>query len=221
MATVPPPPEERSNKRACCLRCQRPPRVCYCASLPPEPLATVHTHVLVVQHRHEKRHRSAISSVPVLAQVLTDQHVTVVTVDDVGLGASGTSQELNSLLYHVSDLHGDVKFDCVFVLFPDAAAKTLNAGLITSLAPVSAPVPEARSPVGTVQPIRRTLLVVIDGTWTEAKKLVFHARTRLDALATQRRAMDTVFEFLCLENSDDDRDEATPPRQSIYGDLRR
>lgn len=214
MATV---ATERNSKRASCVRCERPPRVCYCASLPPQPLATIHTHVLIVQHRHEKRHRNAISSVPVLAQVLHNDAVTVATVDDAGLGAPGTNHELDRLLYHVTDDdNGDVKFDCVFVLFPDATAKTLNADLMASLVPSSPGSAQEAQPPASIVSSRRTLLVVIDGTWTEAKKIVFHARGHLNALANQRRAMDRIFEFVCLEN-----DASMSPRQSIYGDLRR
>uniref|UniRef100_K3W5C5 tRNA-uridine aminocarboxypropyltransferase n=1 Tax=Globisporangium ultimum (strain ATCC 200006 / CBS 805.95 / DAOM BR144) TaxID=431595 RepID=K3W5C5_GLOUD len=219
MATTALPPKRREN----CARCRRPPRVCYCAALPLRLLPTVHTHVLVVQHEHEKHHRTAISSVPVLTQVV--ENVTVVTVsDDVAAGGlgPGTQEDLDRLLYNADD-DDAMTFESVLVLFPDATAKTLNDALVESIGLEASPpvvlelstndhasVPSSLS----AKKPHKCLLVVIDGTWTEAKKIVFHNRVHLDKLAQSRRQAGRHFDFVCL-------DADNVPKQSLYGDLRR
>ncbi|KAG3008813.1 hypothetical protein PC119_g14133 [Phytophthora cactorum] len=133
-------------RRDACGRCKRPQRVCYCASLPDDPLATASTHVLVLQHQHEKRRRAAISSVPVLAQTIAN--VTLVTVDETCDCGPGKDERLDALLY---DEGGDHRFDTAMVLFPDEHAQPLSDGVETEA--------------------KRVLLIVIDGTWKEAKKI--------------------------------------------------
>ncbi|KAF1313528.1 Protein kinase, partial [Globisporangium splendens] len=218
MAATASPPKRREN----CARCRRPPRVCYCAALPAQLLPTAHTHVLIVQHEHEKRHRTAISSVPVLMQVV--ENVTVVAVsDDVAAGGlgPGINEDLDRLLYNVDD--DAMAFESVMVLFPDATAKTLNDVLVESIdlepSPPAVPVPSTsdNASVSSSLPTKKPhkfLLVVIDGTWTEAKKIVFHNRMHLDKLAQTRREADHHFDFVCL-------DADNVPKQSLYGDLRR
>lgn len=227
-AALPPPAKRR---RESCARCLRPPRVCYCAALPPQPLATRGAHVLILQHRHEKRHRNAISSVPVLTHVLDAASATVVTVDDTG-AAPGTSDALDRLLFATAT--DAVPFERVLVLFPDASAKTLTPELLTSLAsPASSS--RASNSIDARDAALQTLLVVIDGTWTEAKKIVYHSRAHLEALAALRRARDLAFEFICLDDDSNDSVAAacgaepstgsasasSVPRTSIYGELRR
>ncbi|CAI5746791.1 unnamed protein product [Peronospora destructor] len=128
--------------REACTRCKRPPRICYCAWLPDEGLATKRTHVLVLQHTHEKRRRAAISSVPILTQTLED--VTLVIVDDDCDCGPGMNEELDVLLYG----GGDDKFDEAMILFPDEHAQPLGA---TSCS------------VENIDITKRVLLLVIDG----------------------------------------------------------
>ncbi|OWZ00905.1 Protein kinase, partial [Phytophthora megakarya] len=173
-------------RREACDRCKRPPRVCYCASLPASPLVTT-SHVLILQHEHEKKKRAAISSVPVLAQTL--EQVTVVTVDDCDCGP-GANAELDALLYN-----GD-SFDTAMVLFPDEHAQ--------SLSPPTDQV-ERRA--------KRVLLIVIDGTWKEAKKIARRNRQHWEKAAKDWEARGARLEYVCL-----DSEEA---KRSIYGDLRR
>ncbi|TYZ63834.1 hypothetical protein PybrP1_001430, partial [[Pythium] brassicae (nom. inval.)] len=194
-----------------CPRCRRPPRVCYCADLPPAPLRALATHVLVLQHRHEQRRRAAISSVPIIAHVLVP--TTVVAVDDAGVGP-GSSEALDRLLFDGAA----AAFERVFVLFPDAAAKTLNAELLAGIDAKTLADSRGGGGRGTEEAPPSTLLVVLDGTWTEAKKVLFHSRPHFDALAGQRRSLGRTFEFVCLDLSDA---ESATPLPNIYGDLRR
>ncbi|KAE9333670.1 hypothetical protein PF008_g14328 [Phytophthora fragariae] len=194
--------EDPSTKREACVRCRRPPRVCYCASLPVHPLATELTHVLVLQHEHEKRRRAAISSVPVLAQTL--ENVTLVTVDgncDCGPGADA---RLDALLY---DEGGDCRFDAAMVLFPDEHARPLTGG-------------EAGG--RSVDAAQRVLLVVLDGTWKEAKKIARRNRAHWEKAARDWDARGARLHYVCLDSDESAADAATaPPKRSIYGDLRR
>lgn len=198
-----------------CPRCRRPPRVCYCSALPAKPLATTNTHVLILQHQHEKRHRNAISSVPVLAHVL--ENVTVVSVSDESGGGPGVDDQLDSLLYNVNGDGRDSVYESVFILFPDATAKTLNGELLASLT-LTSPSPSSLAAASRTNQealsTPRILLVAIDGTWTEAKKIVFHNRMHFETLAQQRRSQGLHFEYVCLEAD-------SGVTQSIYGDLRR
>ena len=61
--------EERSREaRETCNRCQRPPTLCVCQSLPEKPIITS-THVLILQHPRERR-RKSLSTTPLVNLVL-------------------------------------------------------------------------------------------------------------------------------------------------------
>lgn len=61
--------EERSREaRETCNRCQRPPALCVCQSLPEKPIITS-THVLILQHPRERR-RKSLSTTPLVNLVL-------------------------------------------------------------------------------------------------------------------------------------------------------
>lgn len=189
---------EPSGRREHCARCSRPPLVCYCASLPLAPLRTKRTQVLVLQHPHEKRHRQAISSVPVLSQVL--QTADVVTV-------AGNSPSSLSPVALEKLINGKQSYEALLILFPDANAHTLNQEFVQTIAAEEKTSGESHEPA-------RVLLIVIDGTWTEAKKIMFHYRVVFESLAQQWRQCDRMFAYVCLEDT-------SAPRSSIYGELRR
>ncbi|KAG2787789.1 hypothetical protein Pcac1_g3298 [Phytophthora cactorum] len=174
-------------RRDACGRCKRPQRVCYCASLPDDPLATASTHVLVLQHQHEKRRRAAISSVPVLAQTIAN--VTLVTVDETCDCGPGKDERLDALLY---DEGGDHRFDTAMVLFPDEHAQPLSDGVETEA--------------------KRVLLIVIDGTWKEAKKIAHRNKKHWQKAAKDWETRGARLQYVCLDNE---------LKRSIYGDLRR
>jgi hypothetical protein len=210
--------EGEQPKRAACERCGRPPRACYCTSLPSREVRTAVTRVLVLQHEREQRRRQAISSVPVLRRVL-EQDVDIVRVAehcDCGVGADA---RLDDLLYAE-----DAGFDAALVLFPDAQAKLLDAELLDELGLV-ADREQAQSTVGAVDG-HRLLLVVIDGTWTEAKKIAFHNRDHWAKAAESWRRRGKLFEYVCLGADTSTERVAEAPSLfqtsgSIYGDLRR
>ncbi|KAG1703517.1 hypothetical protein DVH05_007464 [Phytophthora capsici] len=174
-------------RRNVCSKCKRPPRVCYCVSLPDEPLAAEYTHVLVLQHEHEKKRRAAISSVPVLAQTLAD--VTLVTVrEDCDCGP-GVDERLDALLYEDG---GDRRFDTALVLFPDEYAQPLVASKETER--------------------KKVLLIVIDGTWKQAKKIARRNREHWGKAAKAWEERGAKLQYICLNHDG---------KRSIYGDLRR
>ncbi|KAI9981551.1 hypothetical protein PInf_009304 [Phytophthora infestans] len=175
------------TRRDVCDRCKRPLRVCYCASLPNEPLATKSTHVVVLQHQHEKRRRAAISSVPLLAQTI--ENVTLVTVDEACDCGPGKNEQLDAFLY---DEGGDDTFDTAMILFPDEHAQPLGEG------------------VG--RETQRVLLIVIDGTWKEAKKIAHRNKKHWEKAARDWEIRGAKLEYVCL---------AGELKRSIYGDLRR
>ncbi|POM67708.1 Protein Kinase [Phytophthora palmivora] len=147
---------------------------------------------------HERQRRAAISSVPVLAQTLAN--VTLVTVDDCDCGP-GVSDELDALLYG----GGDDRFDVAIVLFPDEHAQSLSV---------------TRGEVETR--VKRVLLIVIDGTWKEAKKIARRNREHWEKAARDWEARGASLHYVCLDNEEGvAEDGETMPKRSIYGDLRR
>lgn len=208
--------QSKRLKRAACERCGRPPRACYCDSLPSRQVRTAVTRVLVLQHEREQRRRQALSSVPVLRLVL-ERDVDVVRVAEHCDCSVGADKRLDELLYAE-----DPGFDAALVLFPDAQAKLLDGELLGELG-LAGDRGQAPSSVGAVGD-HRVLLVVIDGTWTEAKKIAFHNREHWAKAAENWRRRGKRFEYVCLGAGTTTERGAEGPSQSsgsIYGDLRR
>ncbi|KAJ0393607.1 hypothetical protein ATCC90586_009685 [Pythium insidiosum] len=178
-------------KRALCQRCGRPPVVCYCAALPEQPLNLRRTRVAVLQHTREQRQRQSISSVPVLANAF-DSSLCVLPVDVDGRREDDSS----STLATARTLH-----DQLLQQLPASAARSILVLFPTADAlPLTPPTHHADE--RDEEPT--TLLVAIDGTWTEAKKIVHH----LEALWTSLQVR-----FVTLATA--------PPSGSIYGELRK
>lgn len=70
--------------------------------------------------------------------------------------------------------------------------------------------------------VKRVLLVVIDGTWKEAKKIARRNREHWEKAARDWEARGAGLHYICLDSEEGAADAATaPPKRSIYGDLRR
>ena len=138
---------ERSRVgRETCKRCTRPPPLCVCQSLP-ENLIDTSTSVLILQHPNERR-RKSLSTVPLMPLVLKKCVVKV--------GYSFTPEQL------------DLVTDCLgrgqrpLLLFPGTDAISLDD----------------KNSVDDAQNILRDkehLLVLIDGTWSEAKGIMMRS----------------------------------------------
>ena len=159
------------------------------------------THVLVLQHKHENRRRAAISSVPVLTQTL--ENVTLVVVDDDCDCGPGVNEELDVLLYN----GGRDEFDAAMVLFPDKEAQPLGA---------------TRCGVEKLDTTKRVLLLVLDGTWKEAKKMARRNKEHWQQAAREWEARGASLQYICLNSQTSEEDAAiAPSKRSMYGDLRR
>jgi len=137
---------ERSRVgREICERCNRPPPLCVCQSLP-DKLIDTSTSVLILQHPRERR-RKSLSTVPLMPLVLEKCTVKV--------GYNFTREQL------------DLVTECLdagqkpLLLFPGPDAISLddynNADTVKSLQD------------------REQLLILIDGTWGEAKRMIMQS----------------------------------------------
>eukprot|EP00578_Thalassiosira_sp_NH16_P006319 CAMPEP_0181123112 /NCGR_PEP_ID=MMETSP1071-20121207/25702_1 /TAXON_ID=35127 /ORGANISM="Thalassiosira sp., Strain NH16" /LENGTH=259 /DNA_ID=CAMNT_0023208185 /DNA_START=210 /DNA_END=986 /DNA_ORIENTATION=+ len=137
---------ERSRVgRDMCERCNRPPPLCVCESLP-EQLVATSTSVLVLQHPRERR-RKSLSTVPLMPLVL--EKCTVKT------GYNFTPRDLGI----VSEcLPGGQK---PLLLFPGPDAISLDD--------------DANSDVVQHLQNKDQLLILIDGTWAEARRMIMQS----------------------------------------------
>eukprot|EP01043_Picozoa_sp_COSAG02_P032399 COSAG02_NODE_2163_length_9619_cov_7.068592_3_plen_352_part_00 len=157
-ATAPP------CRRAACEGCARPPAVCLCSALPVPRLRT-ETRVLILQHPKEAR-RKVVKTADLIALCLAESCCEIVTGKDFGsmldsLSRSGRPDERWLLLW------------------PGAEATP-----ITALAPGQS-CPSADLDSRWEQPSSRTTLVVLDGTWQQAKQIHALNKTALGALCIQ------------------------------------
>ncbi|KAI9919162.1 hypothetical protein PsorP6_011897 [Peronosclerospora sorghi] len=189
---------EIGARRATCGRCKRPLSVCYCSYLPQQRVQTKQTHVLVLQHEHENRRRAAISSVPVLTKTL--ENVTLATLNEACDCGPGVNDELDAFLYNERD--GNQAFDATMILFPAKHAQTLA---VTNM--------EAQIAK------KQVLLIVIDGTWKQAKKIVHRNQRHWEVAARDWNRRGASFQYVCLEKTNERGERATST--SIYGALRR
>ena len=161
-------------KRALCARCARPPVVCCCAALPTTALSCA-TRVVIVQHPKEAR--KAISSVPLIQLALGDA-CTVVVSDTVRFGLDDT---LDAALH-------DSRSSAL--LFPSATSTPLDGGRDggdrgDGGGDRGGGDGGGADGIGTAPrtgaPTISTLLLV-DGTWKQAKQMVQRSTACLDEI---------------------------------------
>ena len=154
--------------RSYCDACHRPGPQCLCATLPPSGRIGLATDVLVLQHPVEFR-RKTVSTVPVLGLVLENCRVLV---------GRSFGDELEGLI------DGAVEEGRTpLLLFPGEDAITLDEeGAAEELAR-SRLQRGLESPAGTgasSQTTARHLLILVDGTWTQAKRMLRHSPVLLE-----------------------------------------
>lgn len=134
--------ERQRGPRETCSRCSRPPDLCVCESLP-EKLITTSTTILVLQHPRERR-RKSLSTVPLMPLVLDNIEIKV-----------GFSFEIDDLELVKDFLASGRK---PLLLFPGKDAISLDRP------------PDGEKQRDIVERIQSEdqLLIVLDGTWSEA-----------------------------------------------------
>ncbi|WVZ76772.1 hypothetical protein U9M48_034643 [Paspalum notatum var. saurae] len=154
------------GRSVCHAGCGRPSRVCLCPHLPPSPLPTSTT-VVILHHPHALR-RNPLSTLPLLARCLANLHLVP--------GRRLASSSSPALLPPPSP-SGPVLF-----LYPSSAAADLATWC-------RATPPAARA---------RPTLLLLDGTWRQAKEMRAASGAFLASLGTVPVALpvdgDSMFE---------------------------
>ena len=164
-----------SNARAICPSCHRPPSSCVCAVLPPngEKIALPHVDVLILQHPTEFR-RKHVSTVPLIPLVLDGVKINVGRAFDY------------AFIKNILD-DAEAKGQTPLLLFPGPDAITLeDSRALEHLQSRSERLrcvlksdeneSETDGNFGAtstrINPSRKFLLILIDGTWTQAGSMV-------------------------------------------------
>ena len=175
--------ERRAHERAAanhardlCTHCHRPPVQCVCSCLPSKKIGGLQTDVLILQHPAEFR-RKTISTVPLLKLIL--ERVTIC------VGHKFDVMTLKPLQEAIS------KGDNLLVLFPGPDAISLDAPTTSTneQQPSCDPTRLLSSPIlgrsdddnNNKQEAddndrqRRNILILFDGTWTQARKMALES----------------------------------------------
>tara|TARA_B110000208_G_scaffold182092_1_gene233476 strand:- start:1854 stop:2981 length:1128 start_codon:yes stop_codon:yes gene_type:complete len=160
------------KQRSLCTRCSRPPVVCICAALPASTIA-IETRVVIVQHPREARKR-IVGSVP-LIQLVLGAACTVVVSDVVRFGLD---EALDEAL-------GEKGSGRTVLLFPGATSTPLDAGGASSTSSTTT----SSSSSGVVAAVAAApatsgiaTLLLVDGTWRQANKMVRSSGDCLDMI---------------------------------------
>lgn len=146
--------ERRRGPRDTCERCARPPDLCICESLPDRPISTSTT-ILVLQHPRERR-RKSLSTVPLMPLVLDRIQVKVgfdFVADDLELVKDYLDSGRTPLL-----------------LFPGKNAISLDQKCDD----------EDQEDVIRRLQSEEQLLVVLDGTWSEARGMYLRSQALMN-----------------------------------------
>jgi DTW domain-containing protein YfiP len=141
-----------STPRTFCDRCRRPAKVCVCQGLPSECIAT-ETQVLVLQHPGEFRGRKTISTTPLIPLVLQNCSISV--------GYSFEAEDLAPIRDALS------RGQRPLLLFPVLDAISLDGKSLPELDE-----PNASSSEGNTTADASRLLILVDGTWTQARRMI-------------------------------------------------
>mmetsp|Transcript_16335 Transcript_16335/g.46909 ORF Transcript_16335/g.46909 Transcript_16335/m.46909 type:complete len:376 (+) Transcript_16335:58-1185(+) len=157
-----------SDARATCPLCRRPPSSCVCSALPPNgrKIALPHVDILILQHPSEFR-RKHVSTVPLIPLVLENVEISVGRAfDDV-------------FMRHMLE-EADALGQTPLLLFPGPDAITLEDPRaleeLQSRSEMLRRVPDSDDereigPGSSTAP-SKFLLILIDGTWTQASSMV-------------------------------------------------
>ena len=155
--------------RELCSRCRRPPykhgrRFCICDQLPPSPITLQHTRILVLQHPAESK--KTIASVP-LIPLCVDQF-------DLRKG-NHFDADLEPLRQAMEEGYEPL------LLFPGPGALALDAPQLSRpmlhgdhRSKASSPSHVSSDPREAAA-VRKVVLVLIDGTWTQARHMMRHS----------------------------------------------
>jgi DTW domain-containing protein YfiP len=151
--------------RDLCPRCRRPPQLhgrkfCICSTLPSEPIALQHTRVLILQHPAESK--KTIASVPLIPLCIQQF--------DVKKGNHFSASVVQQAV--------DEGFEPL-LLFPGPGALALDAevpnGQNAEDSNPQAPRDGQSFTASDPASPRKVCLVLIDGTWTQARHMVRHS----------------------------------------------
>ncbi|XP_061426742.1 tRNA-uridine aminocarboxypropyltransferase 2 isoform X2 [Lethenteron reissneri] len=189
-------PAEPPDRRATCSRCGRPQKVCLCPFLPAHPLE-VSTRLYIVQHPAEESR--VLRTVPLLAACLSAHACTVLVgrrfPEDRFPELAQVCRSPNTLVLYpgpgavdLYDLVGASSSTCASAA-PESSAILLGAGDDSPAAAAKPGWAEALAPCGAVDPtpladasrvptpasvngaVPLFTLVLIDGTWRQAKDM--------------------------------------------------
>ena len=170
------------QRRDYCSKCQRPIPQCLCNILPREKII-LETQLLILQHPAEFR-RATISTVPLLKSVLENCQVLV--------GRSFHTEEVERIIDDAACKHGKIPL----LLFPGPNAITLDdeakinsinplqpsasASATTSSSAVDKEGTTSCPPESSSSSSRKYLLIAVDGTWTQAKRMLRNSPVLLE-----------------------------------------
>lgn len=146
-----------------CDGCGRPPAVCLCSALPVPRLPT-NTRVVILQHPKEAR-RKVVKTAELIALCLASNCCKILTGKDFSSELATLSQRQRP-------------HDRCLLLWPGAEATPINA----------LPPPRCYTSLDSdakVHPSSQTTLVVLDGTWQQAKQIHALNKATLDELCVQ------------------------------------
>jgi len=152
--------EERARgARETCRRCLRPPALCVCQALPDKPIRTS-THVLILQHPRERR-RKSLSTTPLVDLVLEKCTVKVgynFMPDQLDLVQECFAEGRKPLLLFPGD-------DSITLDQEDDEEDDNNQADDVTLSQLQQ---------------EHQLLILIDGTWAEAKRMLLQSPELVD-----------------------------------------